>query len=87
MAEKYLTEDNFKNILAGIEAKIPKELEVSINTNVNRTAIVLKILLVSFIIILPLFFSYHSVIQHRNLPNIPKSDVQNQYVGSVTLLY
>ena len=39
MAKKYLTEDNFKNILAGIEAKIPKELEVSINTNVNRTEI------------------------------------------------
>lgn len=39
MAKKYLTEDNIKNILGGIKAKIPKELEVSINTNVNRTEI------------------------------------------------
>lgn len=39
MAKKYLTEDNIKNILSGIEAKIPKELEVNINTNVNRTEI------------------------------------------------
>lgn len=39
MAEKYLTEGNFKNILNGIQGKIPKELEVNINTNVNRTEI------------------------------------------------
>lgn len=39
MAKKYLSEDNIKNILSGIEAKIPKELEVNINTNVNRVKV------------------------------------------------
>lgn len=39
MAKKYLTEDNIKNILSGIKAKIPKELEVNINTNVNRVKV------------------------------------------------
>ncbi len=39
MAEKFVTEDNFKNIMNGIQGKVPKELEVNINTNINRVKV------------------------------------------------
>ena len=39
MAEKYISEENLTNILNGIKAKIPSELEVNMNTNVNRTKV------------------------------------------------